>query len=42
MTNKLKKEIEDETIGSHGDKQFDEWFERLVDGLKNIKGENEK
>ena len=34
--------VEDETIGSHGDIQFNEWFERLVDGPKNIKGENEK
>jgi len=32
----LQKEIEDETIGSHGDKQFDEWFERLVDGPKDL------
>ena len=38
MTNKLKKEIEDETIGSHGDIQFNEWFERLVDEPKDKKG----
>ena len=35
--------IEDETIGSHGDKQFNEWFERLVDEPKDLKEEeNEK
>ena len=37
-----KKEIEDETIGSHGDKQFNEWFERLVDEPKDLNGENKK
>ena len=30
--------VEDETIGSHGDKQFNEWFERLVDKPKDKKG----
>jgi len=34
--------VEDETIGSHGDIQFNEWFERLVDESKNLNGENKK
>ena len=34
--------VEDETIGSHGDKQFNEWFERLVDEPKDLNGENKK
>jgi len=39
MTNK-KQEIEDET-GSHGDIQFNEWFERLVDKPKTKDEEDE-
>ena len=34
--------VEDETIGSHGDIQFNEWFERLVDEPKDLNGENKK